>query len=74
MTPKQYAEELFDDYRNTIMSFLSDNMKDQNAKQCALIAVDKLIKIAHWGGDINNEIEIDSKEYFQKVKEELEKI
>lgn len=74
MTPKEKAEELFNKYRNTIMSFLSDNMKDYNAQQCALIAVDELIRIAPWGGDINNEIEIDSKEYFMKVKEEIEKL
>lgn len=39
MTPKQYAEELVEDYYSTIMSFLSDNMRWENAKKGALIAV-----------------------------------
>jgi hypothetical protein len=43
MTPKEKAQELIDKYRNSIMSFLSDNMKHQNAKKCALIAVDEII-------------------------------
>lgn len=74
MSPQEKAEELFDKYRNTIMSFLSDNMKDYNAQQCALIAVYEMIRIAPHGGDFDNEIQVDSKEYFIKVKEELEKI
>jgi hypothetical protein len=44
MTTKEKAEELFNKYFDTIMSFLSDNMKRMNAKQCALIAVDEIIK------------------------------
>ena len=43
MTPKEKAQELIDKYRNSIMSFLSDNMKYQNAIKCALIAVDEII-------------------------------
>ena len=39
MTPKQYAEQLVEDYYSTIMSFLSDNMRWENAKKGALIAV-----------------------------------
>jgi hypothetical protein len=39
MNPKQYAEELVEDYYSTIMSFLSDNMRWENAKKGALIAV-----------------------------------
>lgn len=39
MSPKQKAEELVEDYYSTIMSFLSDNMKWENAKKGALIAV-----------------------------------
>ena len=43
-----------------------------NAKQCALIAVDELIRIAPWGSDIDGEIEDDSKEYYIEVKQEIE--
>lgn len=72
MTPKEKAEELFNKYRNTIVSFLSDNMKDYNAQQCALIAVDMLIEefgtyyIINSGG--KNEI------YWEEVKKEIEKL
>jgi putative heme iron utilization protein len=40
MKPKEKAEALVDNFRSNILSFLSDNMKDQNAKRCALIAVE----------------------------------
>ena len=39
---KSKAEELFNSYRNSIISFLSDRMKDENAKKCALITVYEL--------------------------------
>ena len=42
LQPKEKAEELFNSYRNSIISFLSDRMKDENAKKCALITVDEL--------------------------------
>ncbi len=42
MTPKEYAEALVEDYYSTIMSFLSDNMRWENAKKCALIAVKQM--------------------------------
>ena len=67
LTAKEKAEELVDKYRNTIMSFLSDNMKDQNAKQCALIAVDEIIEYAKTFGDTT---ESDIKE-FERVKQEI---
>ena len=66
MTPKEKAEELLDKMTMEIGKF--------NAKQCALIAVDELIRIAPWGGDIDGEIEDDSKEYYIEVKQEIEKL
>ena len=65
-TPKEKAEELLDKMTMEIGKF--------NAKQCALIAVDELIRIASWGGDIDGEIEDDSKEYYIEVKQEIEKL
>jgi hypothetical protein len=41
---------------------------------CAMVAVNKIISIAPWGGDIDGEIEQGSKEYYQQVKTELEKL
>ena len=62
--PKEKAEELLDKMTMEIGKF--------NAKQCALIAVDELIRIAPWGSDIDGEIENDSKEYYIEVKQEIE--
>jgi hypothetical protein len=62
MNSKEKAEELVDKYRNSIMSFLSDNMKDMNAKQCALIAVDEILQHCY---------EV-MKPFWQEVKQEIE--
>ena len=72
MTPKEKANELVDKYRNTIMSFLSDNMKDMNAKKCALIVVDEIIK--EYG--TYYKVEVDGKyvSYWQEVKQEIENL
>ena len=43
MTPKEKADQLVNVYYNSIMSFLTNNMKLENAKKCALIAVDEII-------------------------------
>ena len=63
-TPKEKANELLDKMTMEIGKF--------NAKQCALIAVDELIRIAPWGSDIDGEIEDDSKEYYIEVKQEIQ--
>jgi hypothetical protein len=58
MTPKEKAEELFDNffnlYPNQDAYFI--------AKQCALIAVDEIIKI------------LPHPDYWQEVKQEIEKL
>ena len=72
MTPKEKAEELFNKFRNEITSFLGDNMKDKNAKKCALIAVDELIKI-HYLLTTTHETS-PSISYWQEVKKEIEKL
>ena len=72
MTPKEKAKELVDKMWNIDERYGSIGFHE--AKQCALIAVDELIKIAPWGGDIDGEIEEDSKEFYMKVKEEIEKL
>ena len=66
MTPQEKAKELVDKHRDTIVSFLSDNMKDMNAKRCALIAVDEILKL-----ELNDGYD---KEYWQEVKQEIEKL
>ena len=72
LTPKEKALELVNKYHKGY-DLLWDLTWIQ-AKQCALIAVDELIRIAPWGSDIDDEIEDDSKEYYIEVKEEIEKL
>lgn len=77
MTPKEKAERLVDKFRSNIISFLSDNMKDQNAKQCALIAVEEIEQaLTDYGRGDSLELQnMDSEfRYWWKVKEEIEKL
>jgi hypothetical protein len=68
MTPKEKAKELVEKFDSTL-TYLESKTK---AKQCALIAVDLRLD----GDFIFNSIEygIDSLEYWQEVKQEIEKI
>jgi hypothetical protein len=72
MTPKEKAEELFNKFRNEITSFLGDNMKKINAKKCALIAVDELIKI-HYLLTTTQETS-PSISYWKEVKKEIQNL
>ena len=66
---KEKAEELFNSYKNSI---ISDRMKDENAKKCALITVDEL-KNMDWY--IPNKEEWNKYQNFlDEVKQELEKL
>jgi len=72
MTPKEKAQELVDKFRNEILSFLNDRIKDQNAKRCALIAVDELIKIHYLLTTTHNTSP--SINYWKEVKQELDNL
>ncbi len=77
MTPKEKAEELVDKYRNSIMSFLNDRMKDMNAKKCALIAVDEIINTLNMDIrdlDVRGSVLLDLISYWREVKQEIEKL
>ena len=72
MTPKEKAEELFLKMYNTEDPMGNYPMCFDTAKQCALIAVDEILKIEYWalmemGGR-------QEEEYWQEVKNEIEKI
>lgn len=66
MTAQEKALELIDKFTFEIGNF--------NAKQCALIAVDELIEVCIWAGDIDGEIEEQSKEYYLEVKKEIQQL
>ena len=72
MTPKDKAQELVDKFRNEITSFLGDNMKKNNAKKCALIAVDELIKIHYLLTNTNDTSP--SIIYWKEVKQEIQNL
>ncbi len=65
MTPKEKAKELVDKYWSIGEQEWQDTpLTWEEAKQCALIAIDELIK-EHYPQDIKR------CEYWQKVKEEI---
>ena len=72
MTPEEKAEQLYDKFLRYVPA--EEEFEHEYAKQCALIAVDELIRVTPWGGDIDNEIEDGSKEFYMKVKQEIEKL
>ncbi len=71
MTPEKKAEELVESYYSTIMSFLSDNMKWENSKKCALITVDEILNVIK---EYTIEPIIFDIDYWQEVKKEIEKL
>ena len=68
LTPKEKASELVDTFRNYIISFLSDTMKDKNAKTASLIAVEEIINA------LRNINEIDETVFWLDIKQEIEKL
>jgi len=74
MTPKEKATDLVDKYRNYIVSFLSDTMKDKNAKTASLIAVEEIIASIPTHPNKNETERIDAIVYWINVKQEIEKL
>lgn len=64
------AAHLVSAYELTIVSFLSDSMKRKNAKDCALICVDEIIK--DW--EASSVFEVDRVKFWNEVKNEIEKL
>jgi hypothetical protein len=68
MTPKEKAKELYNKFYNTSSHPHHVESRKNNAKQCALIAVDEIFKTGLLEGStlgIN-------KKYWQEVKQEIE--
>ena len=67
MTPKEKAEELVEKFYKYAHG-LTENVFKQNAKQCALIAVDEVI-------DALDQSLVDADiEYWKQVKEEINQL
>jgi len=74
MTPKEKAEELINNFRDFAdgtcpeTDRYSPNIEKQKAKQCAIIAVNEIIKFGNQMGIREPMM------YWNKVKEEIEKL
>jgi len=83
MTPKEKAQELFDKYYIVCQEFTEEIQCSIQAKQCALIAVDEIMKAPHENSYIEL-IPTDADDtdwfwnkfdkYWEQVKNEIEKI
>jgi hypothetical protein len=65
MTPKEKAKELVEKFSNAAL------LDGYESQQCALIAVDYIIKCTHSDKRANSILD---KEYWQRVKTEIEKL
>ena len=71
MTPKEKAEELWWSYYSTIEHTLSEEYSPHEsyiAKQCALIAVDEILKAGMFM------ITEEQEQFWEEVKQEIEKL
>ena len=75
MTPKEKAEQLVDTFKpNAYRGACEENdelMELYHSKQCALIAVDEIIKTIEYSSQAD---EISKTSYWEQVKKEIEKL
>ena len=71
MTPQEKAEQLVESFMNIKQQKLADYsiIYHPTAKQCALIAVDEIVKCAFWKYN-----SIEHINYWKEVKQEIEKL
>ena len=67
LTPKEEAHEIYDNMYNVEFNDFH-NMREEDAIQCALIAVDKILFVLEFNLDFKMERSI---KHYQEVKEEL---
>lgn len=65
MTPQEKAEELVLNFFRIQDDVINHETTRHEAKQCALIAVDEVIKVAYWPT---------ARQYWQEVKKEIKKL
>ena len=67
MTPKEKAEELVEKFRLKVLDYDGNGLNGFKAKQCALIAVDEILKVSlsYAGKDYD---------FYLEVKQEIEKL
>jgi uncharacterized protein YxeA len=72
MTAKEKAKELVEKYFYLFSLELENTIADYEAKQCALIAVDEILK--EYGTYYKVEVNGKYVSYWQEVKKEIEKL
>jgi len=72
MTPKEKAKQLYNKFNPhcLVKNFYGDDVEVASTKQSALIAVDEIINCTKNGLGLTKY----SKEYWQEVKQEIEKL
>jgi hypothetical protein len=73
MTPKKKAKELVDNYYIICQEYTEELQCSIQAKQCALIAVDEIIKSQKCCNECQMEGSIEMA-YWQEVKQEIKKL
>lgn len=74
MTPQDKAKELFNKYYSYLKSNLMDDKEAiEDAKQCALIAVDEILDL-NLGFSNCDENNWETDKFYQEVKQEIEKL
>jgi hypothetical protein len=78
MTPQEKAKKLYDKYVPFVQrwdDFNAISIKKENAKQCALLALDEIIPIVEGYEDsLSLSQQSDALEWWQEVKQEIEKL
>ena len=73
MTPKEKAIELIDKFKLK-QNFFTNSFIKTTAKQCALIAVDEILKLENNNGYYFDGTNVTSISFWAEVKQEIEKL
>jgi len=81
MTPKEHAEKLVDKFyslqwqiHKSTRQYKITSMSKSAAKQCAIIAVDEILKLSYFEESQMTEEDSMYKNYWEEVKQEIEKL
>ena len=75
MTPKDKAIELYNKFLNPSGdTYLYGMLEHESAKECALIAVDEILKLENNNGYYFDGTNVTSISFWQEVKQEIEKL
>jgi hypothetical protein len=79
--PPQYCKQCKPNIMTTqekaawlVLKFMSKVVSKNVAKECALVAIDEMIKVTPWNGETDTQVEDFSKEFYINVKAEIEKL